>query len=202
MTATRRRGTALEDAILDAGWEQLIEQGYAGFTFEAVAERAKTGKAALYRRWPDKESLLLAVLAHWGFGTPSEIAATGSLRQDVIALLRHANRFGDSIAALFSTVLGAYFDETSTTLSQLRARLLGDRALAMNLIIERAVARGELAATPPLRVVTLPVDLLRHEFLMNLQRVPEETIIDIVDTVFLPLVLESGPERGAIGRAE
>ena len=30
-------------------------------------------------------------------------------------------------------------------------------------------------------------DLLRHEFIMNLCRVPDETIVDIVDTVFLPL---------------
>src|SRR6187551_7596 len=101
MTATRRRGPALEDAILDAGWDQLTSAGYAGFTFEALAERAKTGKAVLYRRWPDKEALLLAVLAHRGFGAPVEVPDTGSLREDVITVLRAANRWGDSIAALF-----------------------------------------------------------------------------------------------------
>lgn len=193
MTVSRRRGAVLENAILDAGWEQLREQGYSGFTFEAVAERAKTGKAALYRRWPDKESLLLASLAHWGFGEPAEIPDTGSLRQDVIAHLRSANRFGDDVAALLSSVLGAYFEETSTTLEQLRARVLGDRVFAMARIMERAVQRGELTAAPPPRVVNLPFDLLRHELIMNLQRVPEHTIIDIVDTVFLPLVTESEP---------
>lgn len=191
MTATtRRRGAVLEEAILDAGWEQLTEQGYSGFTFEAVAERAKTGKAALYRRWPNKEALLMAVLGHWGFATAANSTDTGSLREDVIALLRSANRFGDNVAALFSTILGAYFDETETTPSQLRARVLGDRVSAMNRIIERAVQRGELTTTPPERIVALPFDLFRHELLMNLHRVPEETIIDIVDTVFLPLVAE------------
>src|SRR5664279_1296951 len=99
MTATRRRGAALEEAILEAGAKQLVENGYPGFTFEAIAERAKTGKAVLYRRWPDKEALLLAVLAHQGFGTPAEIPDTGSLREDVITLLRSANRLGDSGAA-------------------------------------------------------------------------------------------------------
>jgi len=187
MTATRRRGAALEGAILDAGWEQLIEEGYPGFAFEAIAERAKTGKAVLYRRWPDKEALLLAVLAHQGFGTPVETPDTGSLREDVITLLRSANRLGDSGAALFSTILGAYFDETETTPAQLRARLLGDRTRPMTQIVQRAIERGELTAALPPRVVALPVDLLRHEFIMNLSRVPEETIVDIVDTVFLPL---------------
>lgn len=196
MAATRRRGAVLEDAILDAGWEQLREQGYARFTFEAVAERAGTGKAALYRRWPDKESLMLAVLAHWGYREPVETPDTGSLRQDVVAHLHATNRFGDDVAALFSSVLGAYFGETNTTLEQLRSRVLGDRASGMTRIIERAVQRGELTVPPPPRVVSLPLDLLRHELIMNLQRVPEETIIEIVDAVFLPLVTKFDARGG------
>src|SRR5690625_6254525 len=83
MASTRRRGAALEEAILAAGWEQLREAGYGGFTFEAIAERAQTGKAALYRRWPDKESLLRAVLTHSYLGRPREVPDTGELRGDV-----------------------------------------------------------------------------------------------------------------------
>ena len=197
MAAIRRRGTALEDAILDAGWEHLLAEGYPGFTFEAIAERARTGKAVLYRRWPDKEALLLAVLAHRGFGTPVEIPDTGSLREDVITLLRSANRFGDSGAALFSTILGAYFDETETTPAQLRAGLLGDRSLAMTQIVQRAIERGELTAALQSRVMALPFDLFRYELIMNFSRVPEKTIVDIVDTVFLPLATD--PRRKALG---
>jgi AcrR family transcriptional regulator len=190
MTATRRRGTKLEEAILDAGWELLLAEGYDGFAFEAIAERARTGKAVLYRRWPDKESLLLAVLANQGLGVPAAIPDTGSLREDVLTLLRSANRLGDSAAGLFSTILGAYFNETETTPAQLRARLLGEGSVAMAQVVQRAIERGELTAALPPRVVSLPGDLLRHEVLMNLSRVPEETIVDIVDTVFLPLATQ------------
>ena len=160
MTATRRRGAKLEGAILDAGWDQLIDGGYQGFTFEAIAERARTGKTALYRRWPDKEALLLAVLAHRGFGTPAEVPNTGSLREDVLTLLRALNRLGDTGAALLSTIAGAYFDETETTPAQLRAQVLGDRTLAMTEVVQRAIERGELTAALPPRVVALPYDLL------------------------------------------
>jgi len=197
MTATRRRGAALEEAILDAGWEQLVEGGYQGFTFEAVAERAKTGKTALYRRWPDKGALLLAVIARRGFGAPVEIPDTGSLREDVLTLLRSANRLGDSGAALFSTILGAYYDETETTPAQLRAQLLGNGSLAMTEVVQRAIERGELTADLPPRVLALPGDLVRHELMMNLSRVPDETIVDIVDTVFLPLATQ--PRGRALG---
>ena len=165
--------------MLAAGWEQLVEAGYAGFTFEAVADRAGTGKAVRYRRWPDKEALLLAVLAHWALGTPVEVPDTGSLREDVLALLRSRNsRLGDSGAALFSTVLG-------------------DRTLAMTEILGRAMERGEISGALPPRVVAVPIDLLRHDFLMNLRRVPDATIVDIVDTVFLPLATD--PRRAALG---
>lgn len=191
MTVTRRRGTALEDAILDAGWAQLMQGGYTGFTFEAVADRAKTGKAALYRRWPDKESLLLAVVTHQSFADPPRIPDTGSLREDVLENLRSANRrFGHSIPALFSTILAAYFDETKTSPAQLRLELLGDRAIAMDEIERHAIERGELPGPLPPRVHALPFDLFRHEMLMTLGTVSDETIVDIVDTVFMPLATD------------
>lgn len=199
MTASRRRGPALEGAILEAGWQQLVEAGYAGFTFEAVASRARTSKAVLYRRWHDKEALLLAVLGHQGFGVPVETPDIGSLREDVLIALRAMNeRMGGITAALFSTVLSAYFAETHTSFAHLRGELVGDRRSMMIDILQRAMERGEVTAPLPPRVVTLPVDLVRHELLMNLRPVPDEVIVDIVDTVFLPLATDprrSDPRR-------
>ena len=49
--ASRRRGQALEDAILDAAWDVLETGGWSGFTFGAVAERAHSSTARLYRLW-------------------------------------------------------------------------------------------------------------------------------------------------------
>ena len=46
----RRRGIALEEALLDAAWAELTERGYDGFTIDAVAARAGTSRAVLYRR--------------------------------------------------------------------------------------------------------------------------------------------------------
>lgn len=43
----RRRGKALEDAVLDAGWSALLDGGYAGFTVEVVAARARTSRPVL-----------------------------------------------------------------------------------------------------------------------------------------------------------
>ncbi|MFZ2625286.1 MAG: helix-turn-helix domain-containing protein, partial [Propionibacterium sp.] len=56
----RRRGPALEAALLDAAWQVLLEVGYDELTFEAVAAVAGTSRAVLYRRWPAKPELVRA----------------------------------------------------------------------------------------------------------------------------------------------
>ncbi|MFD7947322.1 helix-turn-helix domain-containing protein, partial [Streptomyces sp. NPDC059744] len=59
----RRRGAELETALLDAAWDELIAMGFEELTYEAVAARAGTSRAVLYRRWPTKRELVLAALS-------------------------------------------------------------------------------------------------------------------------------------------
>src|SRR5580700_7651983 len=89
-TRQRRRGEELEAALLEAAWEELVEAGFAKMTMESVAARAKTGVAVLYRRWPNKEDLVLAAIRHFRAAHPIDIPDTGSLRDDMIALLHMA----------------------------------------------------------------------------------------------------------------
>ncbi len=58
-----QRNPDSERAILDAARDLLAEEGLAGFSIEAVARRARAGKPTIYRWWPDKTRLLLAVYA-------------------------------------------------------------------------------------------------------------------------------------------
>ena len=48
----RRRDRALIDAIHAATLAELADTGYMGLSIERVAKRARTSKAAIYRRWP------------------------------------------------------------------------------------------------------------------------------------------------------
>jgi AcrR family transcriptional regulator len=61
---TRRRGKQLEDALYDATLAELAAVGYGGLTMEGIAARARTGKAALYRRWSSKHDLVQAALLY------------------------------------------------------------------------------------------------------------------------------------------
>jgi AcrR family transcriptional regulator len=187
-TATRRRGAALEEALLTAAWEELTTGGYGRFTMEAVAERARTSTPVLYRRWPDRWDLALAAIRHYGERNPVVVPDTGSLRGDLVAFLRDASAKRVAVAALFSVRLAEFFDETRATPAQLREQLLSGRS-QVEVIFDRAVARGEAdpARLTP-RVRALPSDLLRNELMMTQRAVPRKVVEEIVDDVVLPLV--------------
>ena len=97
----RRRGEELENALLDAAWEELATAGFASLTMESVAARAKTGVAVLYRRWPNKDDLVLAAIDHYRRTHPVETPDTGTLRGDLLALLGELQRRRSS----FTTVI-------------------------------------------------------------------------------------------------
>lgn len=187
--ARRRRGQELEDALLDAAWDELVETGYAALTIDAVAARAGTSRPVVYRRWPTKVDLVRAAVGRAATKDRFALPDTGSLRGDLIALLQRANETRIEFAAVLSVRLGEYYQETGTGPADLREETLGGRATSVQLVIDRAVGRGELdpAKITP-RIESLPFDLLRHEILMTLKPVPLATIEEIVDTIFLPLV--------------
>lgn len=189
----RRRGTALENALLDAAWSELAEKGYDGFTIESVAERARTSRAVVYRRWPSKPDLVMAAIGHGAFRQRVDVPDTGSLRDDMIDLLRLANRERAALGILMSARLGAFYAETGRSLADLRQTYVTGRTTALDQLLDRAVERGEVdpvRLTPRVRGVAF--DLYRHELLMTSRPVADEVIESIVDEVFLPLVRPSG----------
>jgi len=191
----RRRGEALETALLDAAWAELTERGYDELTIDAVATRAGTSRAVLYRRWPSKQDLVLATLSEYVRKDFVEAPDTGSLRGDVIGLLKLANKLRVRMAMVVFTQLGGFYREADTNLAELGAYVQGGRDAVLDEVIERAVARGEIKpGQVSARVARVPVDLFRYELMMTLQQVPERAIEEIVDDVFLPLVRQGGAE--------
>jgi AcrR family transcriptional regulator len=187
--AHRRRGEVLEKALFDAAWAELLQIGYDDFTFDAVATRAGTSRAVLYRRWASKQDLVLATLAHQAAADPVVAPDTGSLRGDVIGLLRLANEVRVRVVLFVLTRLGDFFRDADTSPAELSAFAQGDRDILVAEAIRRAVARGEIKPGQiSERVARLPIDLFRHELMMTLRPVPDQSIVEIVDDVFLPLV--------------
>jgi AcrR family transcriptional regulator len=185
----RRHGAVLEDAVLEASWAVLRENGYAGFTLGAVASRAGTSRPVIARRWPSRHDLVLATIAFIGSTQPSPRPDTGSLRGDLMALMHGLNNSRLDVATVLGVQLGGYYQETGNTLADLRDVLLSGEDSMLDHILDAAVARGEAnpARLTP-RVRSLPVDLLRHYVFTAFQPMPDDGIEEIVDDIFLPLV--------------
>ncbi|WP_406010943.1 TetR/AcrR family transcriptional regulator [Streptomyces sp. NBC_00637] len=182
----RRRGAALEKALLDAAWDELTDHGYARFTMDAVVRRAGTSPPVLYRRWSDRDELVRAAIVHTLKGHRLATPDTGSLREDVLTLMREINATRVPFITAMSVQLAGYHQETGA--GDLRDPLATGRKEALDVLFGRAVDRGEVKAERLTeRVKSLPFDLLRHEILTTCAPVPDHVIEEIVDTVFLPL---------------
>ncbi len=185
--ARRRRGAELDAALLEAAWDELAAVGYPRFTLDGVAARAGTSRPVLARRWPNRAELVIAAMRHH---TPPAVPPdTGTLRGDLLALLRQLSAAVGEVVGVLTFVFADYFNATGQPPSEIRQRAIAERGSVMAAIIERAVQRGEIdphRLTP--HIASLPVDLVRHDLIMNQAPVPDETLIEIVDSIFLPLV--------------
>ncbi len=180
--------------MLEAAWQELCAVGYPALTLDGVAARAGTSRPVLARRWSSRADLVVAALRHRTALAAADLPDTGTLRGDVLALLRQMSASVGEVAGLLSFVLVGYFDATGLPPSDLRERAIAGTPRRMAAIIQRAVERGEIdpGRLSP-RIASLPLDLVRHDLIMNRTPVPDDTLIEIVDDIFLPLVLADPP---------
>lgn len=188
--ATRRRGAALERAILQATAEELVETGYSNLTMDRVAARAGTSKNVIYRRWPSRAALSVAAYRQMLPTDPEDTPDTGDLRSDALALLNRANdRLSSPVGKVLRQLLSGMQDDPERR-REIREEVAPAGVAPWLTILSRAIARGEIdvAALAP-RVATVALNLLRNEYsISGATAVPPTVLVEIVDQVFLPLV--------------
>jgi AcrR family transcriptional regulator len=184
----RRRGDELEAAIRSAVLELLTEHGPAGVTMESVAAAARTSKPVLYRRWPDRTSLLRDTLL--GLATaaiPHE--DTGSYRTDMLAILRGwaALFTGPQAAVLRATVSAAAHDPELT--ATLQNDVIGWRKREMAALLQRGVVRGDVRRDVPVDIAReLGQSVLWHRLLISGDPITDDLVVKLVDEVLVPFV--------------
>jgi AcrR family transcriptional regulator len=191
----RRRGAALEDAILEAAYRELSEVGYTAFTVEGVAARARTGKASIYRRWPTRSELLLdAVCAglpspeDCGLGPaelPDDLTTADALRGVAQAIARViASPAGDVMRAIKCEAISD--PELARAIDE---RFQAPRREHLIRLLRRGVARGEVrpGADSPLVADVLPA-VLTHRVLLMREPITADVITGVIEQVLLPLI--------------
>ncbi|MDT3395884.1 TetR/AcrR family transcriptional regulator [Streptomyces sp. B1866] len=148
----RPRDGRVDEAILDATRKLLAGSGYAGLTVDAVAELAGIGKAAIYRRYATKQEMVFAAAVHGRSLAPPP--DTGDLLGDLTALVEEiVGRLTSPAAG--AAVLGLLADVGSSAALADRfheAFVVREQA-GIAALLDRAVARGELAPAPDVGLV-------------------------------------------------
>jgi AcrR family transcriptional regulator len=185
----RPRSEKAREATLAAAAELLVARGLEAVSMDAIAERAGVSKATIYRWWPTKETLALDALHHeWDAARPRP-RETGSLREDLLLLLRPWVRligkrpYGRVIAALITEA------QTDPAFAEeYRERFVEPRRAQARPIFVRAIERGEL---PSATDVELALDLLYgpiyHRLLHGHAPLDDRFLRKLVDTLLAGL---------------
>lgn len=140
--AGRPRDTAIDTAVLDATLALLARDGFAGLSLTAVAAAAGTTRPALYRRWPDKTSLVVDAVARLARVDPPIV--TGDPFEDLVAELEHFRHCITEAAALplAGLMLG---DDVAPAVRQTYAQqVVAPRRTRIRACLDAAIGQGLL----------------------------------------------------------
>jgi AcrR family transcriptional regulator len=179
----RPRSEKARKAVLDAAAELLLARGLSAVSMDVVAERAGVSKATIYRWWPTKETLALdALYSEWDAGRPHP-RDTGSLRGDLLALLRPWARLASSRP--YGRVIAALVTEAQTDpvfAAEYRHRVVEPRRDQARAIFRRAIERGEIPADTKIEVaLDLLYGPLYHRLLHGHAPLNDRFTQDVID---------------------
>ncbi|MEV4737201.1 MULTISPECIES: TetR/AcrR family transcriptional regulator [unclassified Microbacterium] len=183
-TAGRPRDPGVEAAILAAVHELLIENGYAGTTIAAVAQRARCGRSAIYRRWENKAELVVAAVR--ALQVTTDAPDTGTLRGDLLAAALHFAQADERTANVLASILSEIGRDEE--LREIAYRVIGGPPVAvLTRVIERWRDRGEVRADAPIAVIAGIVPTAAFGSVSLRRRALEpEAVAELVDQVILP----------------
>ncbi|WP_030563130.1 TetR/AcrR family transcriptional regulator [Streptomyces aureocirculatus] len=188
--SSRRRGLVLERAILDSALEQLSTVGWSGLTMEGVAAGAQTGKAAVYRRWPSKQDLVVDAL-QTGLPKPEDVPDCGSVREDLLQMCRQmrsamTSRTGYALMAVIhecDTATAKRFQEVIV------AGVIEPSVELIRQVMRRGIERGEVrsAATDEFVCDVIPA-MMMYRSKVCASEWPDEEFIRLIDQVVMPML--------------
>jgi AcrR family transcriptional regulator len=167
---------------LQAAWEEVRSTGYGKLTMDAVAVRAGAARSVIYRRWPNRATLVRAAVRHRLGSFTDDVPDTGELREDLLSVLRRLRDYCEQVGL---DIIHGLLSE----LSDIPQDAFAVTPAVVTVILQQAARRGEVPPgriTP--RVSALPGNLIRHELLIPHGDLSDVALASIVDDILLPLV--------------
>jgi len=140
----RPRSPQAHQAILQAAIDLFAQEGLAGLSIEAIAERAGVGKTTIYRRWPSKEDVIKEALTQ--FRAEQPLPDTGALRSDLLAITQQAQGLFQRypVMAALTARLIAEMKTRPQIYQAFYEKLIAPRREQFQEMVQRAKSRGEI----------------------------------------------------------
>lgn len=181
----RPRNTAIDDAVLGTAAETMDREGYAGIVIEEVARRAGVSKTAVYRRWPNRRQLALAVLQDrlGAIEAPDSGCTLCDLHEALVLVTRTTCSLG---AGTLAQLIAEGVDE------QLSEVALEPPRRAVHRTLFRAQRRGDLRSDVdlPLTVDTL-TSLVFYRLLLGADPMSEVELETVVTAMLRGIAADS-----------
>ena len=185
----RKRDHSRDPEILEAALDVLAETGYDGMTIDMVAARAKAGKATLYRRWASKGELVIDAVACMKTIDFDALPDTGTLRGDLVAMIKSPSMVDAQRKMKVMTGLLSMISRDPELADAAFAAIIEPRAAANRILLDRAVARGEISADLDLDTVAhLSQAMATYRTTILRKPVDRDFLIWVIDGVVLPAV--------------
>lgn len=185
----RPRDASRDVAILEAAIAILAETGFERMTMDMVAVRAKAGKGTVYRRWSSKQELVLDAIAQMKREQVDlgNLPDTGTLRGDMMALFR-ARSVAETEQKLRAMAGLATLLAQDPSLADAASGALTEPWIAANrALMQRAIDRGEIAATAPVKTLARLIPSLGgYRSLIERKPFDRAFLIEMLDCVLLP----------------
>jgi len=182
---SQSRSERVRQQVLDATADLIAEVGVERASIDEVANRSGVAKSTIYRHFASKPVLVVEAV-HTCMSHPI-LTDTGSVRDDLIGCFAgmtkasYEGRLGDMMLSLMDAA------QRDPELGRLvRGMNEQKRRVAID-VVERAVARGELPADLDVDLfVTMLSGPLVYTKLVRRQRVTEQLVSSVVDTILAP----------------
>jgi AcrR family transcriptional regulator len=172
------------EQVLDAATSLFAEHGIDATSMDAIAAAAHVSKATIYKHWPDKPALCLAVLAHLHGRDPLPPARRSrDVRGDVIAFLdREPALPRTELRARIMPHLIAYAARTPAFGEAWRRRVIDPPRAQLTALLQRAIDEGQLP--PDLDIEAAVPMLLGPVMYRNMLRASgEDAPADLVERI-------------------
>lgn len=184
----RPRDSRVDVDVVTAALEVLADEGFDGFTVEAVAARCGVAKTSIYRRFASREELILGSLIRLNDDFEGSVPGEGTregTRDRLIRVLEAIRQAPGTTRGRVLMQAAAEGVRDPAVASLVHDRVLEPRREVLRQIIRDGIERGELRSGIDLdAVIPLLVGPMMHlgmwRMIPGVEAIDVETVVDLI----------------------